>query len=73
MRGAGFQRFVAVLVGCMVVLSAVMSVVTGDESLIGSTMAVGGFYAVYMVIFLRKEKERRATQSKKPASPLLRR
>lgn len=73
MRGAGFQRFVAGFVGCLVVLSAVLSIVTGDESVIGMTLAVGGFYAVYLVVFLRKEKERRAAQTKNPDSPLLRR
>jgi membrane associated rhomboid family serine protease len=73
MRSPGYQRFVAVFVGVLLVLAAVMAAVTGDESMIGTTVAVGGFYAVYMVLFLRKEKERRKQKSKKADSPLLRR
>ena len=73
MRSPGYQRFVAVFVGVLLVLAAVMAAVTGDESMIGTTVAVGGFYAVYMILFLRKEKERRKQKSKKADSPLLRR
>ena len=73
MRSAGFQRFVAGFVGCLLLAAVVMCILTGDESMIGTTFAVGGFYAVYLVLFLRKEKERRSNQTKKPESPLLRR
>ena len=73
MRSPGYQRFVAFFVGVLLVLAAVMAAVTGDESMIGTTVAVGGFYAVYMILFLRKEKERRKQKSKKADSPLLRR
>jgi len=73
MRSVGFQRFTAAFVGCLLVAAAVLSAVTGDEGMIGTTLAVGGFYAVYLVFFFRKEKERSAKETKKPDSPLLRR
>ncbi len=68
-----FQRFVAGFVGVLVVLGAAVAIQTGDEGMIGTTFAVGGFYAVYLVLFLKKEKERRLKETKKPDSPLLRR
>lgn len=77
MRSSGYQRFVAVFVGVLLALAVVMAAVTGDEGMIGTAAAVGGFYAVYMVLYLRKEKARREQQektgNKPPDSPLLRR
>ena len=69
----GFRRFVAVFVGVLLAAAIVMSVVTGDEGMIASVIAVGLFYAVYLVQFFRKEKEQTGNQKEKNKSPLLRR
>ncbi len=73
MKSRGFRRFVAVFVGVLLVLAAVLSVTTGDEAFVGTTLIVAALYAVYMVRFLRLEKERREKDPKQKKSPLLRR
>lgn len=77
MNSPGFQRFVAVFVGAVLLLAVVAAIVTGSEDMIGTAAAVGAFYAIYLFLFLRKEKERREKQKKTgkktPESPLLRR
>lgn len=72
MRSPGFQRFVAVFAGILLVLAAVMAVVTGDEGMILSALVFGALYAVYMSRFLKAEKERRDKNPSKK-SPLTRR
>lgn len=73
MRSAGFQRFVAGFAGLMLALGVVVAAVTGDESMIGTVAFAGALYVVYMVQFVRKEKERGEKKKEKPDSPLLRR
>ena len=77
MRSPGFQRFVAIFVGILLVLDIAFAIYLGDEGLLGSTALLAGAYAIYMVFYLRKEKERRAQgqtgKKKDPESPLLRR
>ncbi len=77
MRSPGFQRFVAIFVGILLVLDAVFAILLGDEGLLAPLLLLAGFYAIYMVFFLRKEKERKAQgktgKKKDPDSPLLRR
>lgn len=73
MRSAGFQRFVAGFAGTMLVLGVIVAALTGDESMIGTVAFAGALYAVYMVQFVRKEKERGEKKKEKADSPLLRR
>lgn len=77
MRSPGFQRFVAIFVGILLVLDAAFAIPTGNETMIASVIALAGVYGIYLVVFFRKEKERRAKSGgkdrKKPESPLLRR
>ncbi len=73
MRSAGFQRFVAGFAGLMLVLGVIVAALTGDESMIGTVAFAGALYAVYMVQFVRKEKERGTKKKEKTDSPLLRR
>ena len=73
MKSQGFRRFVAVFVGILLVLAAVFAVVTGDETFIGTALVVAALYAVYMVQFVRKEKELREKNPKAKESPLMRR
>ena len=74
MRKQGlFRRFVAIFVGLLLAAAIVLAAVTGDEGIVGTALLVGAMYAVYLVVFLRKEKEQQAAQAKKPDSPLLRR
>ena len=77
MNSPGFQRFVAGFVGAVLALAVGVAISTGSEEMIGTALAIGAFYAVYMILFLRKEKERRENQrnlgTKPPDSPLLRR
>ena len=73
MRSAGFQRCVAGFAGTMLVLGVIVAALTGDESMIGTVAFAGALYAVYMVQFVRKEKERGEKKKEKADSPLLRR
>lgn len=77
MRSPGFQRFVAIFVGILLVLDAVFAISMGDEGLLRSMALLAGVYTIYMFFFIRKEKERRAQnkigKQKAPESPLLRR
>lgn len=70
MKSRGFRRFVAVFVGVLLVLAAVFAVVTGDETFIGTALVVAALYAVYMVQFVRREKEEKP---KEKQSPLMKR
>ncbi len=60
----------AVFVGVLLVLAAVFAVVTGDETFIGTALVVAALYAVYMVQFVRREKEEKP---KEKQSPLMKR
>ena len=73
MKSQGFRRFVAVFVGILLVLAAVLAIVTGDESFIGTALIVAALYVVYMVQFIRKEKEYREKTMTEKKSPLMRR
>ena len=77
MRSPGFQRFVAIFVGILLVLDIALAIYLGDEGLLSSAALLAGVYAIYMFIFLRKEKERKSQgktdRKKDPDSPLLRR
>ena len=73
MRSAGFRRFVAVFVGCLLLLAVTLAALTGDDGMIGTAAAVGLLYAVYLVQYVRKEKERGGKKQEKIESPLLRR
>ena len=70
MKSRGFRRFVAVFVGVLLVLAAVFAVVTGDETFIGTALVVAALYAVYMVQFVRREREEKP---KEKQSPLMKR
>lgn len=73
MRNAGFQRFVAIFVGVMLAFGVTAAIITHDDGMIGTAIAVGGLYLVYLVLFFKKEKERREERPKEKVSPLLRR
>lgn len=73
MSGRGFRRFVAVFVGILLALAVGLAVVTSDESMIGTAAGVGLLYAIYLVQFIRKEKERGEMEKQRIESPLLRR
>ena len=73
MKTRGFRRFVAVFVGIILVLAAVMAVVTEDEKFIVTALLVAALYAFYMVQFVRLEKEYKEKQPKQAKSPLMRR
>ena len=73
MTSVGYRRFVAIFVGILLVLGIVSAVVTGDEGLVGMCAALGAFYAFYMFLFIRKEKELRAENPKQKKSPLIKR
>lgn len=72
MKSQGFRRFVAVFVGILLALGVYYCVITGDESMIGMCAVLGVFYVIYMVKFIRKEKEQREQSSPKKESPLIR-
>ena len=72
MRSPGFQRFVAVIVGILLGLAVLFAIVTKDESLILPTALVAVLYAVYLSVFLKREKERRSKRTAEKKSPLLR-
>ncbi len=73
MKSIGYRRFVAVFVGILLAIGVVCAVLTGDESLIGMCLAVGVFYAIYMIQFVRKEKELKESNPKARKSPLIKR
>ena len=73
MKTRGFRRFVAVFVGIILVLAAVMAVVTEDEKFIVTALLVAALYAFYMVQFVRLEKEYKEKQPKQAKSPLMKR
>ncbi len=60
----------AVFVGVLLALAAVFAVVTGDETFIGTALVVAALYAVYMVQFVRREREEKP---KEKQSPLMKR
>ena len=72
MRSPGFQRFVAVIVGILLGLAVLFAIVTKDESLILPTALVAVLYAIYLSVFLKREKERRSTRTAEKKPPLLR-
>jgi threonine/homoserine/homoserine lactone efflux protein len=72
MRSPGFQRFVAVIVGILLGLAVLFAIVTKDESLILPTALVAVLYAIYLSVFLKREKERRSKRTAEKKSPLLR-
>ncbi len=72
MRSPGFQRFVAVIVGILLGLAVLFAIVTKDESLILPTALVAVLYAIYLSVFLKREKERRSKRAAEKKSPLLR-
>ena len=72
MRSPGFQRFVAVFVGILVVLGLILSLTTQEESLLGTVLATAALYAVYLVIFFRREKQRKSSAPQSKKSPLIR-
>ncbi len=71
MRHSGFQKFVAVFVGVMLTLTAVLALTIQNEELLGSALGLGTLYAVYLLLFFRKQKENRKTRKDDPPSPLL--
>ena len=73
MKSQGFRRFVAVFVGIILVLAAVVAVVTGDEKFIVTALIVAALYVFYMVQFVRLEKEYKEKQPKQAKSPLMKR
>lgn len=73
MRNQGFQKFVVIFVGIVLLASVGLSIAMQDESMIGTTAAVAVLYAVYLTVYLRKKKERQANQQKNVKSPLIRR
>lgn len=73
MKSRGFRRFVAVFVGILLAVAAALAVITGDESFIGTALVVAALYAVYMVQFVRTEREYREKNPQQKESPLLRR
>ena len=73
MGSSGFQRFVAIFVGALLLFAIFVAIVTGDEGMIGTIIAVAIMYVVYLTVLFRKEKERRSRQAKQADSPLLRR
>ena len=73
MKTRGFRRFVAVFVGIILILAAVMAVVTEDQTFIITALAVAALYVFYMVQFVRLEKEYKDKKPKQTKSPLMRR
>lgn len=73
MRSGRFQRFVAIFVGALLCFGTVVAVISQDEGMIGTALAVGGLYVVYLVLFFKREKQRREESPKEKQSPLLRR
>ena len=73
MKSTGYRRFVAVFAGIMLVIGVIAAIVTGDETLVGMCAAVAAFYAFYMYLFIRKEKEMREQNPKQKRSPLMKR
>ena len=72
MRHSGFQTFVAIFVGILLALAAVVALSIRNEELLGSVLGVGALYVIYLVLYLRKRKEARKTRKDDPPSPLLR-
>lgn len=72
MRGAGFQRFVAIFVGVLLGSAVIFAVVMKDESLILTAALVAVLYAIYLSVFFKREKERRSKSAAEKRSPLLR-
>lgn len=74
MKNYGFQRVVAVFVGILLVSAVILAVISGEESIVGSVLALAAVYAVYMVLFLKKWKEQKKSgnSKKQPKSPLIR-
>ena len=72
MKNKTFRRFVAVFVGLIVVADLVISIVVGDEKMLGMTVLVGLFYALYLRLMIKKEKQEKAGQKNQAKSPLMR-
>ena len=72
MRHSGFQTFVAIFVGILLALAAVVALSIRNEELLGSVLGVGALYVIYLVLYLRKRKEARKKRKDDPPSPLLR-
>lgn len=72
--GSGkFQRFVAGFVGVLLVLGVSVAIQTGDESMIGTVALVGALYTVFLIQFVRKNRERGKQKKEQVDSPLFRR
>ncbi len=73
MRSPAFRRFVAIFVGVILILAIVFGISTGDDGMLGLAAGVAGLYAIYLFVFIKKEKEQKKDHPKSQKSPLLRR
>ena len=74
MRSRGFQIFVVIFCGVILLLGLVLSFTVNDSSMHTMLIVFGVLYVIYLSLFLAKEKERRSKGgAKKQESPLLKR
>ena len=73
MRSRGYRRFVAIFVGVLLAFAVVAAILTQDQSMIVMCFVVGALYAIYMIQFVRWEKEYRDKTATEKKSPLMRR
>ena len=72
MKNRGFRRFVAIFVGVLLAVDFAVTIAVGDEKMLGMTLAVAGVYAIYLVLYFKREKQDKAGQKDRVKSPLIR-
>jgi uncharacterized membrane protein YfcA len=74
MNNRGFQLFVLIFGGIILVVGAFCAFMIDDSSTQSMMIGFAVLYIIYVVLFIRKEKQRRkAEKSDKTKSPLMRR
>jgi uncharacterized membrane protein YfcA len=74
MNNRGFQLFVLIFGGIILVVGAFCAFMIDDSSTQSMMIGFAVLYIIYVVLFIRKEKQRRkAEKNDKTKSPLMRR
>ncbi len=75
MQSRGFQWFVAIMGGLILIFTAVAGFVIHDSTSLKFLPLYGILYVLYLILFIRKLRTQKEKEAKKPEkqSPLMRR
>ena len=66
-----FYTFAAILGGFVFAGNLVVTILTGDESLVGGMLGFGVLYALYLIVYFKRKKRLTAKNPQKNTSPLM--